>query len=266
MVFTSAEASILVAAMSLFGVGSSLVWNAAQQRRLTELQNQMAQKQEAETKEAQATRLVARFRDPLLESAFDLQLRLYSALSTTSTFSWRRNESYFLPSTLFLVGQFLGWVEILRRDMLYSDIANIGDAKQLLIQVRAIQSLFSQTSHRYRDQRFIYRVEQRAIGEIMIDESGAESGDVAPRRTIGYATFRSRLSDSQFSTWFARFEAGLDAPPAPDEPDRLRAIQIALMDLIDFLDPDHERFPDFRLRLPGDKQLATRAPPQSQPG
>jgi hypothetical protein len=122
-----------------------------------------------------------------------------------------------------------------------------------------IQSLFSQTTSRYLDQRFIYRVEQRAIGEIMIDESVTGSDDPPPRTTIGYATFLKRLGDEQFSKWFARFEAGLEAPPAPDEPDRLRAIQIALIDLINFVDPDQERFPGSRLRLPGDTQLATGA-------
>jgi hypothetical protein len=147
-------------------------------------------------------------------------------------------------------------VEILRRYTLYSDIANIGDAKKLLVRVRAVQNLFSQTSAKYRDQRYIYRVEQRAIGEIMIDTTVTGDGDLPPR-TIGYATFRRCLGDEAFSKWFARFEASLDAPPAPDQPDRLRQIQIALIDLINFLDPDQERFPDDRLPLPGDTQLAT---------
>jgi hypothetical protein len=255
MNISSANASIVVAGMSLLGVGFSLVWNAVQQRRLAELQARLVREQEAESKAAQAGRLVARFRDPLLESAFDLQSRLYNTLRKRSTFTWP-DDSYYLSSTLFLVGQFFGWVEILRRYMLYSDIADVGDAKRLLVRVRKIQSLFSQTASEYRDQRYIYRVEQRAIGEIMIDESSPREGDVGPRTTMGYATFRCRLDDAQFSQWFERFEAGLKAPPAPDKPDRLRAIQIALIDLLDFLDPDQERFPDYRDRLPGDTQLA----------
>ena len=147
-------------------------------------------------------------------------------------------------------------VEILRRYTLYSAIANIGDAKKLLVRVRAVQNLFSQTSAKYRDQRYIYRVEQRAIGEIMIDTTVTGDRDLPPR-TIGYATFRRCLGDEAFSKWFARFEASLDAPPAPDQPDRLRQIHIALIDLINFLDPDQERFPDDRLPLPRDTQLAT---------
>jgi hypothetical protein len=255
MDFSSAEVSIIVAAMSLLGVMFSLGWNTVQQQRLAELQRRLKREEEAESKAAQATRLVNKFRDPLLESAFDLQSRLYNTLSKTSTFSWPGNDDYYLPSTLFLVGQFFGWVEILRRNMLYSDIANIGEAKQLLVRVRKIQTLFSGTSEEYRDHRYIYRVEQRAIGEIMIDEGVAGDGDLPPG-TIGYATFRRSLGDDEFSRWFARFKAGLDVPPAPGEPDRLRAIQIALIDLIDFLDPHQERFPDHRSRLPGDTKLA----------
>ncbi len=261
---SSADVSIVVAGMSLVGVVFSLVWNTVQQRRLTALQDRLARKQEAESKAAQAARLVAKFRDPLLESAFDLQSRLYNTLSKRSTFT-SPGDSYYLPSTLFLVGQFFGWVEILRRNMLYSDIADVGEAKQLLVRLRKIQSLFSATSSDHRDQRYIFRVEQRAIGEIMIDDSVAGEVD-APGTTIGYATFRCRLDDDQFSRWFARFEAGLKTSPAPDKPDRLRAIQIALIDLLDFLDSDQERFPDYRDRLPGDTQLAANARRHSHPG
>lgn len=245
---SNGNASIVVAGLSLFGVVFSLLWNGAQQRRLAELQAQLAREQAEQSKSAEAARLVARFRDPLLESAFDLQSRLYNTLSKRGTFSWP-DDSYYLPSSLFLVGQFFGWVEILRRDMLYSDIAAVGEAKQLVVRVRKIQDLFSQTSSKYQDYRYIYRAEQRAIGEIMIQRNG---DGTAPGTTIGYATFRCRLDDDQFARWFSRFEAGLQTSPQPDTPDRLRAIQIAMVDLLDFLDPDHERFPDNRRRLSGD--------------
>lgn len=120
-----------------------------------------------------------------------MQSRLYNTLSKRGTFSWP-DDSYYLPSSLFLVGQFFGWVEILRRDMLYSDIAGVGEAKQLVVRIRKIQDLFSQTSSKYHDYRYIYRVEQRAIGEIMI-QSG---GDVTPSTTIGYATGQARSAQS----------------------------------------------------------------------
>ena len=93
---SSADVSIVVAGMSLVGVVFSLVWNAVQQRRLAELQDRLARKQEAESKAAQAARLVAKFRDPLLESAFDLQSRLYNTLRKRSTFTWP-DDSYYLP-------------------------------------------------------------------------------------------------------------------------------------------------------------------------
>src|SRR5689334_5277277 len=252
---SSAVASIVVAAISLFGVIFSLSWNAVQQRRLTELQSRLAREQAAESKAAQAATLVARFRDPLLESAFDLQSRLYNVLRTGGTFSSHRGrDDYYIPSTLFLVGQFFGWVEILRRDMLYSDIANIGEAQQLLLQVRGLQDLFSKTTGSFKDRRVIFRVVQRAIGEIMIDEAIITNGDHVRRSTIGYATFSSRLKDDEFHRWFGRFEAALDTPPAPDEPDRLRAIQRALIDLINFLDPGSQRFPGDRSKLSGDRE------------
>jgi hypothetical protein len=251
---TAAQASIIVAVISLVGVVFSLGWNAVQQRRITELEERKRSEREAETKAAQAAALVARFRDPLLGSAYDLQSRLYNALSKAGTFRWRREDDYFLPSTLFLVGQFFGWVEILRRDMLYSDIANVGEAKLLLTELYRVQSLFSGTSGRYRDCRRIYRVEQRAIGELMIEAGPINDLGQRRRDTIGYAKFMQQLDDAQFARWFARFSAGLDTPPPPDQPDRLRAIQVALIGLVDFLDPNRERFPSNRKPLPGDTE------------
>jgi hypothetical protein len=113
-----------------------------------------------------------------LESAFDLQSRLYSTLRSRSTFSWR-DDAYYLPSTLFLVGQFFGCV--------------------------------------------------RSCGETCCIPISLMS----------------------------RIQTGLNASAPADKPDRLRAIQIALVDLLDFLDPNHERFPEHRERLLGDTQLAT---------
>jgi hypothetical protein len=256
MDLSSGDASIVVAVLSLVGVAVSLVWNSVQTQRLTALNDRLTREREAESKAEQAVKLVARYRDPLLEAAFDLQSRLYNALSKTNTFRWHGNDDYFLPSTLFLVGQFFGWVEILRRDMLYDDIANIGEAKALLTKIKGIQGLFSETTGSYLDRRRIYRVEQRAIGEIMIDDTSVGRDGIAFRTTIGYAKFKRSLDDPHFSSWFKSFESGLDTPPRSDEPDRLRAIQIALIDLIDFLDPDKERFAGSRTKLPGDRQSA----------
>lgn len=257
MEISSGNASIVVAVISLAGVTVSLVWNTVQMQRLTALTDRLAREREAESKAEQARKLVARYRDPLLEAAFDLQSRLFNALGSFKTFRWHNNDDYFLPSTLFLVGQFFGWVEILRRDMLYDDIANIGEAKTLLTMIKGIQGLFSETTGDYQDKRRIYRVEQRAIGEIMIDDTSLDRDGVAFRTTIGYAKFKRSLDDPHFAKWFKNFESGLDSPPRSDEPDRLRAIQIALIELIDFLDPAKERFTGNRTKLPGVRQSAT---------
>lgn len=257
MNLSSSDASIVVAVLSLIGVMASLAWTTAQGKKLAALNDELSRRRDAETKAQQAENLVARYRDPLLEAAFDLQSRLFNALRQGATFRWGPDDGYFMPSTLFLFGQFFGWVEILRQDMLYSDIANIGDARQLLIKIRAIQSLFSSTTGPYRDARRIYRVEQRAIGEIMID-AVPETAERHFYKTIGYATFMRKLDDDQFSKWFAPLVSGLDSPPPPDQPDRLRAIQRALIELVDFLDPDSERFPGNRTPLPGDRRSEAR--------
>ena len=56
----------------------------------------------------------------------------------------------------------------------------------------------------------VWRQEQRAIGEMIIDRSSD------PVQCIGYASFVAKLDDPHFSTWFQRVQA--DSATAIDDP------------------------------------------------
>ena len=64
--------------------------------------------------------------------------------------------------------------------------------------------------------------------------------------TLGYAAFLTGQKDPEFDRWFAHLRADVDElahGPDGDNDQRLRALQHALVDLIDFLDPGHIRVP-----------------------
>lgn len=69
--------------------------------------DELAKSRESATKAEEARRLVARYRDPLLRSAFDLQSRLYNVLQVRG-FRGRRDPEYFRLNTLFVIAEFFG--------------------------------------------------------------------------------------------------------------------------------------------------------------
>jgi hypothetical protein len=67
-------------------------------------------------------------------------------------------------------------------------------------------------------------------------------------RCLGYVEFCRRLdADADFASWFEPASDGIRELASSTRPHaRLMRLQVALMDLIDFLDPDADRFPDHR--------------------
>jgi hypothetical protein len=83
----------------------------------------------------------------------------------------------------------------------------------------------------------------------MMGPSEESTSAMGPRREcVGYASFVEKGTDPEFSKWFERLGKAIDELPG-QRPDRLIAVQHALVDLIDFLDPRHERFGRDRSRL-----------------
>jgi hypothetical protein len=88
------------------------------------------------------------------------------------------------------------------------------------------------------------------MGEVMMVAHGGGAAEAKPggRETMGYASFVARRQDPLFARWFAKLET--DVRRLGDEPgrhhERLIRLQNALIDLVDFLDPDYRRFPPNR--------------------
>lgn len=253
--------ALLVAALSAVVSLSSAVWVEISRRRSSEqlankhdenmavlekFKDDLARSRDADTKTAEARQLVGRYRDPLLLSAFDLQSRIYNVLRSGG-FTGRRHPDYFRFNTLFVIAEFFGWVEILRRDMQFLDLGTAHDTKQLSIQLEQIKAEFASTEN-YKDAYYIYRGEQRAMGELMVSRLETSDKNGLRHECMGYASFVAKQNDPVFAGWFERLGTGLTDLPGKQS-DRLTAIQNALIDLIDFLDPEKERFVGRRGRL-----------------
>lgn len=211
-----------------------------------------AWKDRSDLRRAQATRsehLLSRYSEPLARAAFDLQSRLYNILRLDFLQGYYKRRDYAEISTLWLIGQFLAWNEILRREV---QVLNVGDSRrtaQLQGRLFEIVDTFASDSRSIIDQRFgIFKHDQRAIGEIMV--VSREVDQVKRSDCMGYAQFAEMLRRDEFGHWFWSLRRDLQSlAEAADRHhgylhcDRLILIQRALIDLVDFLDEKRTRFP-----------------------
>lgn len=243
---TELAVAVTSSAVALLSVGIS-VWNA---RSTARLQDELEQRRRQASKEELVEQVMSRYREPLLRAAFDLQSRVYNIVGQRFLARYLQqggpaDQEYACHNTMFVLAEYLGWVEILRRGVQFLDLGDVRRNRLLVERLEAIGTVLSS------DRGFpgavpqMFRGQQRAVGELMIDPG--QPGEQAPvRQCIGYATFTTRLAhDPDFAHWFASLERDirqLAASPAPDHR-RLVALQHALLDLIDFLDDPPVRFP-----------------------
>jgi hypothetical protein len=197
---------------------------------------------------AQTLDLMARYRDPLLWAAFDLRSRLFNIVAKDFMRKCRDDGAdewrYAQQSTLFLLAEYLGWVEILRRGVRFLDLGDDSRNRTLVDLFHRVDRAFASLTLQDGVLR-LHRGDQRAIGELMITD-GTTSGE---RECIGYATFCLRLArDEDFGSWFEKLLRDIEvlADRADPRTERLVDLQNRLMDLIDFLDPHAIRFPSRR--------------------
>lgn len=205
-------------------------------------------------REAHISELLSRYRDPLLGAAFDLQSRLYNIVRLDFLEDYFGSSEpgardYARDSTLWLIGQYLGWTEILRREVQFLDLGEASANRRLQARLQRITQAFATDDEALTPVFRLFRGEQRAIGELMI-----AAADPQGRVTcVGYADFTVRVRSDPLRPWFVRLEQDLERIAAmPYDCPRLVHLQRALVDLVDLLDPERVRYPDadVRGRLP----------------
>jgi hypothetical protein len=165
-------------------------------------------------------------------------------------------QSYAVNSTLFVIAQYLAWAEALRQGVQFLDLGDVERNRELVDHLEKIRSIFSSDT-RFSGPFRIFRVEQRAIGEIMLQSDGIGQSTEIPWQCIGYATFCSKLEgDQSFASWFIGLDRDVRELPSEHRLNhaRLPALQNSLIDLIDFLDDPPIRLPvNLRKRITQDQ-------------
>lgn len=191
------DPSIAVALVALLGSIFSVGLTLYGQSRATS---------KAQARDAEA--ILAKYREPLLFSAFDLQSRVFNIWQGgfLNAYYGRRPEGdprreYALENTLYVVAQYFAWSEIVRRKIQLLSFSDAQRTRQYRQRQEAIVELFNRDD--LGELLMIWRGEQRAIGEIMITNV---DGDV---QCLGYAAFRRRLNtDADFAPVVQSPEAG----------------------------------------------------------
>jgi hypothetical protein len=244
--------ALISAVVALLSVALS-IWSA---RSTARLQDELEQRRHQASKDELVEQIMSRYRDPLLRAAFDLQSRIYNIVRQQFLVRYLQqgdpaSQEYACHNTMFVLAEYLGWVEILRRGVQFLDLGDVRRNRLLVERLEAIGTILSTDRQFQGAVPRMFRGQQRAVGELMMDPG--QAAEAAAGQCIGYAAFTTRLQqEASFARWFKPLEGDireLAASPSPDHR-RLVALQHALLDLIDFLDDPPARFPqEYRARL-----------------
>ncbi|CAG8978295.1 hypothetical protein HYALB_00010294 [Hymenoscyphus albidus] len=192
---------------------------------------------------SEAKALIHKYRDPLTLAAFDLQSRLYGLvqLDLLHYHEDEEKKNLIYLYSAFLVGQYLSWTYILRRQ---GQFLNLSTDKSNNLNKRLDEVLSTITNEFSLDNRqgenpwMLWRGQQMAIGELMTKE---EQGQLY---CMGFAAFAHRYNtEPEFKHWFHSIEDGIsmlvDARAKQNRiaTYRLRRVQHLLIDLVNLLDP-----------------------------
>jgi hypothetical protein len=211
-------------------------------RSVARLNSELEERRRLRTKEEQAADLRARYRDPLMSAAFDLQSRLFNIVAQGFLARYCNEEdetarNYAVENTLYVLAEYLGWVEIVRREIRFLDLGDELANQQWVATLERVRDTLARDDI---DRVLrVFRGDQRAIGEVM-----TVAGDDGRLECRGYASFAHERQQPGFARWFERLEADVDL--LGRDPDRHLErpvlLQNALVDVLDVLDPECARF------------------------
>lgn len=211
-------------------------FQAENQANLEKLKDELQQKKESRQKTEKAEEVLAKYREPLVLAAFELQSRCYNILRK-NLFRISENErsrTYFIENTLYVFAQYFSWTEIIRREVQFLDLGEVEATRELSRLQENIREII--LSSKYGRVFRVFRGEQRAIGELMISQQSNWN------TCIGYAAFFEK-KDESFRYWFEHLQWSIEeiAKDSASDNGRLKDLQHALVDFIEYLDPRQMR-------------------------
>lgn len=211
---------------------------------LEEIKTELLRNAKSEDRTIEYEMIMKRYKGPLLHAVYDLQSRLYNVIvqGLIDAYYTHGNEGekeYVVNNTVFVIAQYFAWTEIIRREIQFIDFRDSDNTKKISELRDNIYGLWQTDG--FSDPFRVWAGEQRAIGELMIE-------DVNEHHTcIGYAAFLNKLKENN-ETLFKKLQndvVSLSNSGSQSFP-RLREIQHALIDILDYLDPEYIRFPKER--------------------
>jgi len=225
-------------------------------------------------------KLVKKYRNPLLLASIDLQSRLWNMFQGRILDTYRDYKSSkstenrtivvkgngqqeqlpargmvgerngrregILTHTMFLIGQYLSWTHIMKRQIQFLRFSTVEDGQNVFRTLEAIQNVLSTSDYNMKKEEglepfMLWRAEQEAIGEIMTDYANDPI-------CIMYSEFTRKFEDDKkFTKWFCTiredFETLADLTNQMhrhgSKGHRLWHLQHLLVDLIQRLDVEH---------------------------
>ncbi|HYB85458.1 MAG TPA: hypothetical protein VEC76_01290 [Streptosporangiaceae bacterium] len=200
-----------------------------------------------------ADELAGRYRVPMMHAAFNLQSRLYNIgrqdfLGIYLTRGSPSETEYARFNTVYLIGQYLCWAEILRREAQLLAPLYRGRDREIVAAMEEIRYEMADSLSNSDPVLRIFRGDQRAIGEVMLTTTNQPADRTGPRwDCMGYAAFVQALADKQpaISRWMQPLLDDVDKLAADYQAHQLRiiAIQHKLVKLINLVDPAGDRIP-----------------------
>jgi hypothetical protein len=184
-----------------------------------------------------AKRRLDDYREPLLAACYELQARLYNIVRLSFIEKYVIGEQAgkrdaAVDTTLYVFAQYFGWYEILRREVQYLRFPRNSQTKKTALFLRNIEEAFLSDS--FGNQCMIWRVEQRGLGERMIEYNDHKAF------CMGYASFRAQRASME--EWLDDLERDLTSLDDGGR-ERLTVLQHLLLDAVRQLDTKDRRYP-----------------------
>ncbi len=185
----------------------------------------------------ESQKALAKYSEPLLGAAYELQARLWNILKQDFLERYHAagddaQKAYAVDNTLYVVAQYFGWSEIVRRESAVPELldngADEGGGERL--QQEIVEHFQDDDPERGRP-FLLWRGEQRAIGELMIDEASDRV------HCLGYAAFVGAPRRRRPSAPGSDASRPTSRPSAAARARGCVELQHALVDLIRELDP-----------------------------
>jgi len=216
-------------------------YKACTDRELARLNAGLQAERDTRLARVEGEKIIARFRDPLMHAAYDLQSRIYNILRQDFLKRYYTNGSpsereYAVENTVFLFAQFLGWTELIRQEVQFLDLGSDDRTRELRNLQDTIYTHLQ--SDRLGPSFRLFAGEQRAIGELMVDPTPGI------HRCVGYAAF-NQSRPAKLDQWLDRLREDVKhmATDALSFNTRLTAIQHSLIDMLRFFDTEFVHFP-----------------------